>query len=240
MVFVGAALQVATGVGLGLLATPAILFVLDGPAAVQVAIILNLTLTAFLLPLEIGYVAFSRLYAISIWACIGIPLGGFLLLAVGNTSLKLICGVVVIFAVLQLRFFPLPVLKSPVQLRWLNRMGGVVSGGMTGALAAPGPVALWALLSSGLETAAVRATLRAYFLFAYVVAFAVSILLVGSSTRVWMMSLALMPALIVGIGVGIAGRRTIGATAMRGLLELVLLAMGISMLVKGLSDAGGF
>ncbi|MCP4317655.1 MAG: sulfite exporter TauE/SafE family protein [Hyphomicrobiales bacterium] len=240
VVLIGSALQVATGVGLGLIAAPAMLFILDGPAAVQTAIILNLTLTALLLPFEIGYVAFSRLFTISKWALIGIPLGGLLLIAVGNTSLKLISGTVVVMAVVQLRFFPLPILQSPNQLRWLSRIGGAVSGGMTGALAAPGPVALWALLSSGLEAAAVRATLRAYFLFAYIVALAVSLALAGSSARIWATSLVLLPAVVLGIGAGFAGRRSLGPAALRTTLELVLAAMGLSLLVKGLSDAGGF
>lgn len=240
VVFIGSALQVATGVGLGLIAAPAMLFVLDGPAAVQTAIILNLTLTALLLPFELGYVAFSRLFAISRWALLGVPIGGLLLMAVGNTSLKLICGVVVVLAVIQLRFFPLPLLQSPVQQRWLNRIGGTVSGGMTGALAAPGPVALWALLSSGLDASSVRATLRAYFLFAYIVAFAVSLALVGSHFRIWATSLVLLPAVVLGIGAGILGRRSLGTAALRTILEIVLLAMGLSLLVKGLSDAGGF
>ena len=240
VVLIGSALQVATGVGLGLIAAPAMLFVLDGPAAVQTAIILNLTLTALLLPFELGYVAYSRLFAISRWALIGIPVGGLLLLAIGNTSLKLVCGTVVVLAVIQLRFFPLPLLQTPEQQRWLNRVGGAVSGGMTGALAAPGPVALWALLSSGLDASSVRATLRAYFLFAYIVAFVVSLALIGSSFRIWATSLVLLPAVVLGIGAGLAGRRSLTTTALRGILELVLLAMGVSLLVKGVSDAGGF
>lgn len=240
VVFIGSALQVATGIGLGLIAAPAILFVLDGPAAVQVAIILNLVLTALMLPSERTQVSVDRLYAISKWALIGIPVGGLLLMMMGNTSLKLVCGAVVLLALVQLRFFPLPVLDAPRQQRWLNRIGGAVSGGMTGALAAPGPIALWALLSSGLDTLSVRATLRAYFLFAYVVAFAVSLVLIGSSARIWETSIALLPAVVVGIGAGMMGRRSLRPAALRTILELVLLAMGLSMIVRGLADASGF
>ncbi len=240
VVFVGAALQVATGVGLGLIAAPAILFVLDGPVAVQVAIILNLTLTALLLPSELAQVSTSRLTAISRWALIGVPIGGLLLMAVGNTGLKIVCGIVVLLSLVQLRFFPFPIVETADRQRLLNRLGGLVSGAMTGALAAPGPVAMWALLSSNLDSAAIRATLRAYFLFAYMIAFVVSVVLIGSNGTIWATTLALVPALLLGIGAGLVGRRALSDGSMRIVLEVVLLAMGITMLVRGVSDAGGF
>ncbi|MEM9107326.1 MAG: TSUP family transporter [Pseudomonadota bacterium] len=240
LVFVGSALQVATGVGLGLIAAPAILFVLDGPAAVQAAIILNLTLSALLLPSEASQVSVVRLMAIGRWALIGIPLGGLLLMAVGDTSLKLICGVVVILAVLQLRFFPFPEVAQANRQRWLNRFGGTVSGAMTGALAAPGPVALWALLSTGLDSLSVRATLRAFFVYAYVIALVVSLVLAGTNATTWSTVLVLLPAVLLGIAAGIVGRGLISGDTLRVLLELVLLAMGVAMLLKGVSDAGGF
>ena len=240
VVFVGSALQVATGVGLGLIAAPAILLVLDGPSAIQVAIILNLTLSALLLPFEFRQVATNRLFTICRWAIVGVPLGGLVLMAVGDTSLKLLCGVVVLASLVQLRYFPLPVVEDAGSQRWLNRIGGVVSGGMTSALAAPGPVALWALLSAGLDVVVVRATLRAYFLFAYVVAFVANLALFGSSGSVWMMALLLLPAVFAGIGAGVVGRRYLAASVMRATLEMGLLIMGIAMLVKGVSDAGGF
>lgn len=240
VVFVGSVLQVATGVGLGLIAAPAILFVLDGPSAVQVAIILNLVLTAILLPFEFGLVAFNRFFAISRWALVGVPLGGLLLMVVGDTSLKILCGVVVLLALAQLRYFPMPAVQSAGRQQWFSRIGGVISGGMTGALAAPGPVALWALLSSGLGPVTVRATLRAYFLFAYVIAFVVSLVLVGSNGTIWATTLVLLPAVFLGIATGIVGRRWLSGGALRVMLELVLLAMGVAMLAKGVSDAGGF
>ena len=152
LVLLGATLQVATGVGLGLIAGPSLLFFLDGASAIQTAIILNLVLTACLLPTELRDVAGRPLAQLCLWACIGIPAGTILLLMANSTGLKIASGVVVLLAVAQLRFFPAPQAAGAGPAPWVMRFGGTVSGGMTGALAVPGPIALWTLLSGGAQS----------------------------------------------------------------------------------------
>lgn len=234
LVLLGATLQVATGVGLGLIAGPSLLFFLDGASAIQTAIILNLVLTACLLPTELRDVAGRPLAQLCLWACIGIPLGTILLLMANSTSLKIASGVVVLLAVAQLRFFPAPQAAGPAP--WVMRFGGTVSGGMTGALAVPGPIALWTLLSGGLNPAAVRATLRAYFFVAYTVALLIHVLLTQRGEGSWSLALVLLPAVALGIGLGLVGRNAIGSDRLRLLLEIVLVIMGISLLSRGLLD----
>ena len=52
-VFLAAVLQAATGVGLGMIVGPALILVMGSKSAIQVAIILNLSLSILLLPGEV-------------------------------------------------------------------------------------------------------------------------------------------------------------------------------------------
>ena len=237
LVLLGASLQVATGIGLGLIAGPALLFFLEGSAAIQTAIILNLVLTACLLPSELRDVAGRPLTHLCLWAFVGIPVGTFLLLVASSTSLKIFSGIVVLLAMAQMRFLPAQKSASAESQPWIVRIGGTVSGGMTGALAIPGPIALWTLLSGGLKPAAVRATLRAYFFIAYTVALLIHLLFSQRDESSLNLTLVLLPAVGFGIGLGLLGRKSISPERLRQFLELILIVMGISLLGRGLWDA---
>ncbi len=235
MVFIGAALQMTTGVGLGLIAGPFLLFVMDPPQAIQTAILLNLLLSVIMLPSEISDVQVAPFKRLSLWACMGIPIGALFLISVDGTVLKLICGVVVLLAAFQMIYA-----KSTAHTRQssdrLIRIGGSISGVMTGALAIPGPVALWTLLSSGLEAQKTRATLRAYFVVVYSLAYLVQYFLTGVSNRMLVTTLMLTPAVLGGMSLGWAVRHRLSAVLLKRLLEVILFLMGASLILKGIWD----
>lgn len=235
LILLGSALQVATGVGLGLIAGPSLLYFLDSISAMQIAIILNLLVTLFMIPAEIKSISRKPLINLSLWACLGLPFGFSLLFLLEISTLKLLGAIVILLSVAQLKFFPAKQTSNADNL-WTIRVGGTVSGAMTGALAIPGPVALWALLSSGVDSLTTRATLRAYFIIAYSLAFALHIGVAGWGVETITMSVTLIPAVIGGIVVGLFGRRYLSATHLRSLLEIVLIIMGLSLLIKGVLD----
>ncbi|MEM9224268.1 MAG: sulfite exporter TauE/SafE family protein [Pseudomonadota bacterium] len=236
LVLLGSSLQVATGVGLGLIAGPSLLLLVDGPSAILTAIILNLVLTACLLPSELREVSGGLLVRLCGWACLGIPAGTALLSFASAPSLKIAGGVIVLLSVAQLRFLPIPVDRREGAPGWVVGLGGIVSGTMTGALAVPGPVALWTVLSSGIGSTAVRATLRAYFFVAYTVALIIHLLMTQRDTNSWALSVVLLPAVGLGIALGLFGRQAMGTDRLRKVLELVLLVMGVSLLSRGIWD----
>ncbi len=235
LILLGAALQVATGIGLGLIAGPSLLYFLDSISAVQTAIILNLVLTLCLLPTEVKFISRKPLIDLSIWACLGLPIGFGLLMLLETSTLKLLGASVVLLSVVQLKLFPAKQI-SGASSPWITRIGGSVSGAMTGALAIPGPVALWALLSRGTDALTTRATLRAYFVIAYLLAFALHLGFAGAGPSIWLMSSVLIPAVLCGIAIGVFGRRFITPPHLRRLLEIVLITMGFSLLIKGILD----
>ncbi len=79
VVCAGTALQVATGVGLGLLAGPVLILSLESETAVFVAIILNLLVSFALLPQEKGEITWPPLRLLLVGTLLGVPLGWLVL-----------------------------------------------------------------------------------------------------------------------------------------------------------------
>jgi len=237
VVCAGTALQVATGVGLGLLAGPILILSLEGETAIFVAIILNLLVSFALLPQEKGEITWPPLRLLLVGTLPGVPLGWLVLQQIDGTTLKLFTGVVVFAAAIQLlllrRKAELGGGKS-AHLRTL--VGGGFSGFMGGCLAIPGPVAMWTLLQQQNTPAQVRATLRALFVVSYGAAFVVHFGLGGETATGWSTVAALVPALAIGVVLGIVVKRRVREATLHVALRLLLLAMGVSLLWKGISD----
>ncbi len=191
VVCAGTALQVTTGVGVGLLAGPILILILQSETAIFVAITLNLLVSLALLPQEKGDISWPRREAV---------VGG----------------------------------GKAAQLRTL--VGGGFSGFMSGSLAIPGPVAMWALLQQNIAPSLVRATLRATFVFSYSVAFLVHFGLGGKTATGRSTVAALVPALADGVAFGVVVKRSVGEATLHAALRLLLLVMGLSLLWKGISD----
>ncbi len=81
-----------------------------------------------------------------------------------------------------------------------------------------------------------RATLRAIFVFSYGAAFLIYFGLGGETVTGWSTVVALVPALAVGVALGGGGERYVREATLHVALRLLLLAMGVSLLWKGISD----
>ena len=237
VVCAGTVLQVATGVGLGLLAGPVLILSLHTETAIFVAIILNLLVSIVLLPQEKGEISWPPLRLLLVGTLFGVPLGWLVLQQIDATTLKLFTGIVVLAAAIQLILLGRQAAagdEHSVRLRTL--MGGGFSGFMSGCLAIPGPVAMWTLLQRNIAPSQVRATLRALFVFSYSAAFLVHFGLGGETAKGWSTVAALVPALAVGVALGGVIKRTVREASLHVALRLLLLAMGLSLLWKGILD----
>ncbi len=237
VVCAGTALQVATGVGLGLLAGPVLILSLQSETAIFVAIILNLQVSFALLPQEKGEISWPPLRLLLVGTLVGVPLGWLVLQQIDATTLKLFAGVVVLAAAVQLLLLRRQADDGDGEAARLRTLvGGGVSGFMSGCLAIPGPVAMWTLLQQGLAPSLVRATLRAIFVFSYGAAFLVHFGLGGETATGWSTVAALVPALAVGVALGIVVKRKVREATFHVALRLLHMAMGLSLLWKGISD----
>ncbi len=235
VVCAGTVLQVATGVGLGLLAGPVLILSLQSETAIFVAIILNLIVSVVLLPQERGEISWPPLRLLLVGTLVGVPLGWLVLQQIEATTLKLFTGVVVLAAAVQL-FLLSRQAGGGKAVRLRTLVGGGFSGFMSGCLAIPGPVAMWTLLQRNIAPSQVRATLRAMFVFSYSAAFLVHFGLGGETATGWSTVAALVPALAVGVALGVFVKRHVRETSLYIALRLILLAMGLSLLWKGISD----
>ncbi len=236
VVCAGTALQVATGVGLGLLAGPVLILSLQSETAIFVAIILNLLVSLALLPQEKGEISWPPLRLLLVGTLVGVPLGWLVLQQIDATTLKLLAGVVVLAAAVQLLLLHRQAAGGGEASRLRTLVGGGVSGFMSGCLAIPGPVAMWTLLRQGMAPSPVRATLRALFVFSYGAALLAHVGFGGETATGWSTVAALVPALAVGLALGVVVKRNVGEAALHVALRLLLLAMGLSLLWKGILD----
>ena len=237
VVCAGTTLQVATGVGLGLLAGPVLILSLQSETAIFVAILLNLLVSFALLPAEKGEISWPPLRLLLAGTLVGVPLGWLVLQQIDAPTLKLVTGDVVLAAAIQLLLLRQRPAGGGEAARLRTLVGGGMSGFMSGCLAIPGPVAMWALLQRKLAPAQVRATLRALFVFSYGAAFLAHVGFSGAPAAAWSTVAALAPALAVGVALGVLVKRNVRETALHAALRLLLLAMGLALLWKGISDA---
>jgi uncharacterized membrane protein YfcA len=238
VVCAGTALQAATGVGLGLLAGPILILTLDSQTAIFVAILLNLMVSLALLPQERGEILWSPLRQLLAGTFIGVPVGWFLLQQMSAMTLKLFVAAVVLGAGLQLVLAGRSgrAQSAPQDRPLTTVLGGGVSGVMSGCLAIPGPIALWTLLRQGQPPRLIRATLRALFIFSYGAAFAIHFGFGSHDTDGWIVLATLLPALVIGLGLGAIIKRRVAETMLLNAFKVLLLAMGASLLLKGLAD----
>ncbi len=237
VVCAGTALQVATGVGLGLLAGPVLILSLESETAIFVAIILNLLVSFALLPQEKGDIYWPPLRLFLTGTLVGVPLGWLVLQQLDAGVLKLFTGIVVLTAAIQLLLLRRKAVADGSNTAHLRTLaGGGFSGFMSGCLAIPGPVAMWTLLQQNIAPAQVRATLRAIFVFSYSAAFLVHIGLGGATAAGWSAVASLAPALALGVALGVLVKRNVAEVALHAALRLLLLAMGVSLLLKGILD----
>lgn len=239
VVCAGATLQSATGVGLGLLAGPILVLYLPIENAIFVAIVLNLLLSVVLLPRERGEIALKPLRVLLIGTLVGIPAGWLVLQQVGAPLLKVVCGGVVLAAAVQLQLLtrrPADIETHEERNSHVLVVGGMLSGFMSGCLAVPGPAALWALLRHHHAPHHVRATLRALFVLSYGVACVVHVGLGGLPGEGLYMVAALLPALVIGLAFGETAKRRLGNATLGAIFRLLLVAMGFTLLWKGMID----
>jgi uncharacterized membrane protein YfcA len=237
-VLAASVLQTATGAGLGLIAGPALVLVMDSVSAIQVAIILNLALSVLLLPSEWGGLDRRALRPICIGTLGGLPVGLVLLGVLTMTMLKLVAACAIVYATVQLYLGRRGNLQPKESESGSFPMigAGVVSGAMSASLAMPGPAGLWALWKSGVAPTAARASLRALFVLSYGAALLMHALSGMSWLEVVKVTALLTPALLVGLFAGQVLKRRISESMLATALIIIVATTGVSLLASSLKD----
>ncbi|MEZ5831362.1 MAG: sulfite exporter TauE/SafE family protein [Dongiaceae bacterium] len=232
-VFVGAVIRGFTGFGFGIAATP-LLVLLFPPAEIVPPILILQVLAGIQIFLRTrGHVDWKLLLPTVAGALAGIPLGTLALDLLDSGTMRLAIGAVVLIAASFLstgfRFEARPP-------RWLSGALGILAGIGSGAAGIPGPPVIVLFLSSPVSIAIGRASLSAFFLcvaFASSVASAWRGLLTLNSI---VLGGLLMAPLLIGNHYGDKLFAKVQERTFRRIALLLLFAIGLSTIVRGLWD----
>lgn len=227
--FLAAAAHAVTGFGYVLLAVPLLAFLVDPHEAVASAVLAS-TLVALVAGVRerehVQRATFSRL---TLAALVGVPIGLVVFTRVPAEVLLVIIGAITVLTSI--------VLAARVTLpagRLTDLTAGVTSGVLVTTTGTNGPPLVLALQAHELPPRTARATLQALFAVQGLVA-SLGLALTGQVTWVVLVLLGLsVAASLLGWRTGDAIFRRLSAGQLRALILLVLLASGLSLLVRGL------
>jgi uncharacterized membrane protein YfcA len=227
--FFAAVLLATNGFGFAVLAVP--FFLMFAPAGQAIQIIIILTVTVSLVVALRLRQALDRplLVRLSVGSLIGLPLGLVAFRVADPLIVRAVAGATVVaFAVMlaQSRLRPRP--ASPLRMapRW-DLAAGTLAGAANALVGMAGPLVLIYLMLAGAPIRTVRATLVAFFALIYAATLAADVLFLGVSSSDWLIAASLLPPIGAGslIGLGIGNR--LGAAAAEVLVIAVLGGAGL-------------
>lgn len=234
-VFGAAMLQAATGIGYGVIAGPIFLVALNGVEAIQISALHNLAIAIVLVPLVRGGVNRNVLAWLTAGSVVGIAVGIALQNALSIAALKVSAAAMVAFVavalVVDMNRKHSQIFSTQPPTTEIISIGGL-AGIMGGILAMPGPLAATWMSVRAFNKASVRATILAFFVFAYgvnVLTFAFT-----SSFNASTLKLAawLAPALGLGITAGVVISGKLSEAFFRKVLLAVLTATTAMLLLS--------
>ena len=234
-IFAASNLQAATGIGYGVIAGPVFLIIFNGVEALQLSVTHNLAIAVLLFPFLRAHVNGALLVTLVPGSVLGLLTGFFLQTIASTQALKAIAMLMVAFVTVAL----LRDILRPRETRPTLAAGkpeklgvGAVAGFMGGIIAMPGPVVSTWMSLRGWRKEEVRATVLAFFIFAYGTVFTFYLARQDFDTDTLVLGLALLPVVGLGLVVGTCATRFLS----EDLYRKVLLAVLILTLMLSVSD----
>ncbi len=229
-IFTAAFVQVIAGFGFALLSMPIMTLALPVKEAVVVSTVLGMLSTTWQ-AVHLRHQAERTLVKrMVIGACLGMPLGLFILSVVSDTSLRLVLGIAVLVATV--------LLVSPVNFAAMHPsfdVGvGFVSGVLNTSLSTNGPPLVFGLQARRLDPSQFRATISVTFAICNIVTLALFVVR-GLVTADGLKAAAIaLPAWVVGQGLGWPVRKHLHGDRFRRLVLALLFLAGVSTIVFAL------
>lgn len=223
-------MQGFTGFGASLILAPLLLFVLDLKTGVVASAIVQLPIGVGLTGSTRRQIAYEELRALLPVSMLGLVGGVFALASLDVEWLKRVCGIVtVVFALRMLVRLMRPAAVGAAWPGWTRYLAGLIAGVLGGAFGTSGPPIVIVLERRLSQKAKLRATLLAYFLVVNllrVLGYAGGMLISGPVLAV---SLAMLPAAVLGAALGVWMQQRVGDQAFRLAVILVLLLTGLAL-----------
>ncbi|MGJ8617283.1 MAG: sulfite exporter TauE/SafE family protein [Sulfitobacter sp.] len=234
-VFGASLLQAATGIGYGVIAGPILLVALNGSEAIQISTVHNLAIAIMMFPFIRTSVNVRLLLLLILGSICGILVGFFIQKNFDVWVLKAGSAVMVGFVAWTL--------ARDLRRANLTRKShgpneatliGLIAGIMGGMLAMPGPLAATWMSVRGYPKQEVRATILAFFIFAYGSNVALYAATSGFSDHAGKLTMTLAVPLILGVVAGNAISKFVSEAMFRRVLLAILTATIVVLLMDWL------
>lgn len=226
IILLASILQVSTGFGFSIMATPFLLLIFLPNEAIQINIVLSLIISASLIWKIRKDIEFNLLKRVIVGSIVGVPFGVIIFMTMDIDALKLGLGVLLLVLTVLLMFnFKL----KPTPLRDL--IVGCLSGVLTTSIGMPGPPLLLYFTGTATEKEKLRATTLAFYLFIYFISLLSQITFSGTNRTVWESSLIAIPIVFIGLFIGQMVFKRLNQRVFKVFTYVLLMGTGIYLLV---------
>ena len=225
-------IQGITSFGFSLVAVPLLAIIMPLKIVVPMLVIFSLIMNSIILYNIRDYINLKKITLLVISAIIATPIGANILLNVDEKILQLIVGIIVTISAISFHFgYKIKVRNEKIAYIPV----GIMSGILNGSVSLSGPPIILFLTNQRVEKQNFRATLTAYFWILNIVTIITYIIKKMISTEVLIFTGYLLPALLIGVVIGIRFGNKIKEDNFEKITILLIIAMGILSIVSGLS-----
>lgn len=231
IIIFSAMVQGATGFGFSLLAVPLLAFVLPLNVIVPILVLFSLLLNVIVFFKLQGHVDKVKIGILIGFGLISIPIGINALQGLDENIIKLAVGIIVIVSAVAMNF--------GIKIHFKNEkvaygLTGILSGILNGASSLSGPPVILMLSNEGVEKSTFRKTLATYFLALNLFSIPMFVLNGMVTTEVLSKSVILLPALIIGVLIGVGLGNKLPEKIFRKITLTLIFLMGIMTIISSI------
>ena len=231
VVFFAAFVRGVAGFGFALITAPTLLLILSPKSVVAINLLLGIPSSALLLSYAFRQVDLRKILPLAAGSLLGIPLGVYIIKVIAPSALKvLIGGLTVFFAIPLILGFGAVFRREKL----VSGVSGFLSGILSSSTSLGGPPVVLFMHNQNWRKEVIYSSLAAYFFF--VCCCAIGALLVSGliDGKVVVSAVSLVPALFVGLGLGLVAFSRINAGLFRRLSIAIVVAAGVLGVLSGL------
>jgi len=220
-----------SGFGQAMILAPILLLMLNSKSVVPIVLFIGLFLNIILLRYAFRHVNFNRITPIIIGSLLGIPLGTFIIKIIDPMLLKMLIGsITIIFAVPLALNLALPFARE----RLVSGVFGFISGILATSTGLPGPPIVLYIHNQKWEKAMIHGSLTMGSMFAGSFSLIALFLSGFINLDIFIYAASFIPALLVGLGLGMIAFFRINPRFFRLLSMGVVIIAGIMGILSAL------
>lgn len=224
-------IQGATSFGFSLFALPILAVFLPLKVIVPMLVIYSIIMNSIILYKIRKHVKIKRILMLIVAAVIATPIGANMLISMDERILQLIVGAIVAISALSF-YFGYKIKINNEKIAYIPV--GFLSGLLNGSVSLSGPPVILFLTNQGVEKQVFRATLTAYFWILNIMTVVTFIYKGLVSTETLKFTLYLLPALVIGVLIGIKLGNKVKEETFKKLTTVLLVCMGILSIISAL------